>query len=229
LKEYSKIKRDFFYDDILEDLSMLGFYKPQLLEELTKNKDDQKKPELSQKRAAHTRNKVIANKTPAAQIIHSVSKKEGGKNNGELSERIFIVHGHDHGIRNAVALYVHKLGLTPIILADEPSGGNTLIEKLEEYQNVRYAIVLLTPDDLGRSIEETELKKRARQNVIFELGLFIGWLKRENVCPIFHSVEDLPSDYLGVGYVLYDVGGEWKLHLVRELVKAGFTIDPQHL
>jgi predicted nucleotide-binding protein len=149
---------------------------------------------------------------------------------------IFIVHGHDHATRDSVALYIRQIGLKPIILADAPSGGKTLIEKLEEYQNVNYAIVLLTPDDTGSSKDKMgqikkpiDLKTRARQNVIFELGLFIGWLGRDRVCPIVKSVEELPSDYLGIVYVPYDKEGAWKLNLIRELRKTGFTIDSKDI
>lgn len=144
-------------------------------------------------------------------------------------ERVFIVHGHDLRIRDSVALFIEKQGLRTVILADEATGGKTLIEALEEYSDVKYAIVLLTPDDLGKEKNEADLKSRARQNVIFELGLFIGWLKRENVCAIYEDVDELPSDYMGVRYVSFDDKGAWKIHLAKELVRAGFKIDIRNL
>jgi predicted nucleotide-binding protein len=166
---------------------------------------------------------------------HNDENSQELKNASHFSE-IFIVHGHDHTIRDTVALYVTQFGLKPIILADKASGGKTLIEKLEEYRQVQYAIILLTPDDTGCTKEESEqtnkpveLKTRARQNVIFELGLFIGWLGRERVCPIVKTIEELPSDYLGIVYVPYDINGAWKLHLVRELGKAGYNIDSKRI
>ena len=147
------------------------------------------------------------------------------------SKSVFVVHGHDHAMKDAVANYIHKLELNPIILGDEASGGDTLIEKLERFRDVKYAIVLLSPDDVGSKKPvggtKPDLTTRARQNVIFELGLFIGCLGRANVCPMKNDVGELPSDYLGVGFVPYDKEGAWKLYLVRELVKAGFTIDPK--
>jgi predicted nucleotide-binding protein len=35
-------------------------------------------------------------------------------------------------------------------------------------------VVLLTSDDEGRQVGVGELKRRARQNVVLELGLFVG-------------------------------------------------------
>jgi predicted nucleotide-binding protein len=140
----------------------------------------------------------------------------------EKTNKVFIVHGHHDPMREEVSNYVHKLGLDPIILADEASIGKTLIEKLEGYNDVNYAIVLLTPDDLGGQ-NKNELKTRARQNVIFELGFFIGCLGRENVCPFKRSVEELPSDFIGVVFINFDK--DWKISLVRELQKSGFDIN----
>ncbi len=142
------------------------------------------------------------------------------------TKKVFIVHGHDYPMRDAVSDYIRKLGLEPIILEDKPSGNKTLIEKLEEWQDVDFAIVLLSPDDIGGK-NKNELKTRARQNVIFELGLFIGWLKRKNVCAISKSIEELPSDYLGPVFVNFNK--DWKLSLYRELRRAGFVIDSEKI
>jgi predicted nucleotide-binding protein len=173
----------------------------------------------SEKSHITTEKEIIAEK----EVVHSKSSQN--------SNEIFIIHGHDHAIRDSVANYIHKLGLKPIILADEASGGKTLIEKLEGWKKVKYAIVLLTPDDSSGCYTEDKhlLKTRARQNVIFELGLFIGWLGRENVCPISNGVDELPSDYMGVVYLPFDKEGAWKLSLIRELGKAGFKIEPSKI
>jgi Fe-S oxidoreductase len=66
----------------------------------------------------------------------------------EANDNVFIVHGHNHEIQQAVARTIEKVGLNPIILGDQPNSGNTVIEKFEKYSNVGYAIVLLTDDDL---------------------------------------------------------------------------------
>ena len=121
------------------------------------------------------------------------------------SRKVFIVHGHDEGTREAVARFVEKLGFDPIILHERPNRGRTIITKFrEEAAGVGFAIVLMTADDLGRSIEDTELKPRARQNVIFELGFFIGALRPEHVAALVKGNIDLPSDYDGVVYISMD-------------------------
>lgn len=70
-----------------------------------------------------------------------------------------------------------------------------------------------------------ELKPRARQNVILELGFFLGGLGRKKVCPLYRCPMDLPSDYIGVGYILMDDAGAWKYELAKELKAAGFSVD----
>jgi predicted nucleotide-binding protein len=136
--------------------------------------------------------------------------------------KVFIVHGHDDGLKNEVALFLTRLSLIPIILHEQTGKGRTLIEKLEAHASVPYAVVLLTPDDLGGK-ELNSLNPRARQNVVLELGYFYGRLTREYVCCLNKGVE-IPSDSLGIEYVPYDSAGAWKIKLARELSEA-FEID----
>jgi predicted nucleotide-binding protein len=140
------------------------------------------------------------------------------------SGKVFVVHGHDEGVREAVARFISSLGLTPIILHEQAGQSKTVIEKLEHHGDVAYAIVLLTPDDVGGTNRE-DLRPRARQNVVLELGYFMGRLRRERVCAIHRGDIELPSDYMGVVYIPYDRGGGWRLHLAKELREAGFSID----
>ena len=89
--------------------------------------------------------------------------------------KVFIVHGHDNAAKEAVARFVEKIGLEAIILHEQASSGNTIIEKIEANSNVGFGIVLYTPCDLGASQEKKdELKPRARQNVVFEHGYLMG-------------------------------------------------------
>jgi predicted nucleotide-binding protein len=102
----------------------------------------------------------------------------------------------------------------------------TIIEKLEGHSNVRFAVVILTPDDLGYPLGKSELMKtRARQNVIFELGFFIGKLGRDKVCALYKGDVELPSDYSGVVYLPLDDAGAWKMDLAREIRASGLEID----
>ena len=67
----------------------------------------------------------------------------------QLSKDIFIVHGRDNAVKEEVARFIDKLGLHPIILHEKPDRGKTIIEKFEHHSDVGFAVVLLTPDDVG--------------------------------------------------------------------------------
>ncbi|MBA7593923.1 hypothetical protein ES703_00858 [subsurface metagenome] len=143
-----------------------------------------------------------------------------------LSRNIFIVHGHEEAPRESVARVLEKLGLNPIILREKPTVGKTIIEKVEKYSDVGFAVVLLTPDDVGYlKHKPNESMERARQNVIFELGYFIGHLGRGRVCLLKKGKVEIPSDYHGVVYIEMDSKGAWKLELAKELEEAGIEVD----
>jgi predicted nucleotide-binding protein len=141
------------------------------------------------------------------------------------SRLIFIVHGHDEEMKQSVALYLEELALKPVILHKQPSQGLTLIEKLEKFADVEFAVILLSPDDVGRAKAETEDHPRARQNVIFEMGYFFALLGRAKVVALHRDVE-LPTDVSGIIYIGYDKSGAWKADLTRELRAAGLAINP---
>lgn len=143
------------------------------------------------------------------------------------TNRAFIVHGHDEGVREAVARFIEQLGIDAIVLHEQPTEGRTIVEKIEHYADVDFAIVLLTPDDVGAGKAEatTRMQDRARQNVVLELGYFIGKLGRKHVCALYKGPLEMPSDFFGVGYVGFDASGGWRLKLARELRSAGFNVD----
>jgi predicted nucleotide-binding protein len=141
-------------------------------------------------------------------------------------KNIFIIHGHDAGAKEEVARFISKLGLNPIILHEHANAGRTVIEKFEEHAEVSYAIAILTPDDVGASNAEREsLRPRARQNVLFEFGYFIGKLGRGCVCGLIKGNVETPSDYSGVLYIHLDAAGAWRIELLRELKAAKLQID----
>ncbi len=140
------------------------------------------------------------------------------------SNKVFVVHGHDEAAKQAVARYLERLGLTPIVLHEQPNQGSTIIEKFESHADVGFAVVLLTPDDMGAPAKEAP-RPRARQNVIFELGFFIGRLGRERVCALVKGDVETPSDYDGVAYTKFDDAGGWRMKFVQELKAAGFDVD----
>lgn len=145
------------------------------------------------------------------------------------SKRVFIVHGRDEEMKAVVARFVEKCGLDPVILHEQPDKGRTIIEKFEHASEVALAIVLLSPDDVGGlkadAGEGPALQDRARQNVIMELGFFLGALGRSKVIALKRGELELPSDYAGVIFTAYDIGEGWKFHLTREMMAAGLEID----
>jgi predicted nucleotide-binding protein len=155
-------------------------------------------------------------------IVHSLAMKASSNS---LGQDVFIVHGHNEAAKEAVSRFIEKLGFTAIILHEQPNGGRTVIEKIEDYSNVGFAIILLTPDDIGGTSDKPdEIKPRARQNVILELGYFFAKLGRQRVCALYKDVE-LPSDIYGVLYIPIDDGGAWRLSLVKEMIYAGYSVD----
>ncbi|KKF38679.1 TIR domain-containing protein [Hafnia alvei] len=141
-----------------------------------------------------------------------------------LSKKVFIVHGHDEGAREKVARFLERIGLEAIILHEQANRGRTVIEKVIEYGNVGFAVVLLTPDDEG-CVKGGILEPRARQNVLLELGFFIGHLGRDKVCALKKGTVEIPSDFAGVVWETMDDNNGWKQSLSRELVAAGHKID----
>jgi len=143
-----------------------------------------------------------------------------------VTRKVFVVHGHDEAAKQSVARYLEKLELEAIILHEEPNKGRTLIEKFEEHSDVGFAVVLLTPDDVGYPKDDPKkAMPRARQNVIFELGYFVGHLKRSRVCALHRPGVEILSDYEGVVYIPFDEGGAWQLLLAREIKAAGMDIN----
>jgi predicted nucleotide-binding protein len=140
---------------------------------------------------------------------------------------VFLVHGHDEATKEKVARFLEKIGLEVIILHEKVNQGMTIIEKFEEYASqAGFAIVLFTPDDVGHPLGADEQKQpRARQNVVLEMGYFIGRLKRERVCVLYKGGVELPSDIMGVVYHAIDEAGGWRLSVASELRQAGYQID----
>nr|VFJ60913.1 MAG: Predicted nucleotide-binding protein containing TIR-like domain-containing protein [Candidatus Kentron sp. DK] len=157
---------------------------------------------------------------------------EGGvtDTNPDDLRRVFVVHGHNHGIKEAIARFIEKLGLEPVILHEKPNAGRTIIEKFSDYSDVHFAVVLLTADDEGKiKGASAEHRARARQNVILELGYFLGKLGRARVCALYENGVEIPSDYQGVLFVPLDSGEGWKTSLVRELKSASFPVDANRI
>ena len=155
-----------------------------------------------------------------------ISVPVAGAKAPDITNKVFVVHGRDDGTKETVARFLTKLQLEPIILHEQANQGRTIIEKFEEYAQVGFAVVLLTPDDTCCAEDESDTPRfRARQNVILELGFFLGKLGRPQTLTLRKDDVEIPSDYDGVTYTPMDDQGAWRMDLVRELKAAGLDVD----
>ncbi|HEX9050289.1 MAG TPA: nucleotide-binding protein [Anaeromyxobacter sp.] len=148
---------------------------------------------------------------------------------GAQRRAAFVVHGHDGAAREATARMLQQLGVEAVVLHEQANRGQTVIEKFEHHSDVLFAVVLLTPDDVGRAKTESDLQPRARQNVWFELGFFVGKLGRDHVCALHKGPLEIPSDIQGVIYTRMDDAGAWRFQLAKELHAAGIAVDLNRL
>lgn len=146
------------------------------------------------------------------------SNKPTTKNMG----RVFIVHGHDGELKQAVARIIEKQGIEAIILSEQANKGRTIIEKFEDYSDVGGAICLFTADDYGRAKADKTDNIRARQNVVLETGYFMGNLGRDHVVLLADKGIEMPSDLSGV---VYTDTGSWQFALLQELNAMGYKVD----
>ena len=138
------------------------------------------------------------------------------------SRSVFVVHGHNNELREAICGFLRKIGFVPIVLHEQANQGRTIIEKFEVHADVGFAVIILSPDDVGGAKGEPQ-QPRARQNVILELGYFIGRLGRAKVCAIKQGEMEIPTDILGVVWTPYDA--LWKTNLAKEMKAAGYEVD----
>lgn len=113
------------------------------------------------------------------------------------ASKVFISHGHNEVLKLKLKNFIiERVGLQPIVLAEQPDLGLTVIEKLEKYgKDCCFALILLTGDDrtIGGGI-------RARQNVIHELGFFHGHIGRNKVLLLKQTGVELFSNISGLIY-----------------------------
>lgn len=155
------------------------------------------------------------------------SENTNAKEKRKINNKVFIVHGHDGELKEKVARRLEQQGIEAIILSEQANRGKTIIEKLELYSDVYAAIILFTSDDLGVAKEESGHEKyRARQNVVFEAGYFMGYLGRENVIMLADKNVEIPGDLSGMVYTTKD---NWEFEMLKELNAAGMKIDMNKL
>jgi predicted nucleotide-binding protein len=147
--------------------------------------------------------------------------------------RIVVVHGSDEEMKQATIGALGKLGLAPVLMREQPSQGRKIVEKFADYADVSFAVVLLSPDDFAYAKDDPPTKRKLRpaQDVIFELGFFLGRLGKDNVLVFYREFEnfEVPTDFEGVRFTAFDDRGSWKLSLIRELTACGYSVDANRL
>lgn len=158
-----------------------------------------------------------------------IAKSDKSTMNITQSKRVFLVHGHNEEMKQSVARFLEKLDLELLILHEQPGKGRTIIEKFENYSDVCFTVVLLSADDLAfvKGDNHENSRFRARQNVILELGYFLGKLGRDKVAALYEDGQfiEIPSDYTGVEFISYSGSNDWKLKLAKELKESKLNID----
>ena len=150
----------------------------------------------------------------------------------EAERRVFVVYGHDTDARDDLELILRRVQVNPIILQNIPGVGDTLIEKLEALTDADFACVLLTPDDIGAAkATPDDLRPRARQNVVLELGMVLSRLGRRRVAILVKGEAlEKPSDIDGLIYIPFNLKvNEAANALGAALATAGFQIDVRNL
>lgn len=168
--------------------------------------------------------------TNPSNITNQIRKPQSSKMIDDIKKKsVFIVHGHDDSLKTNVENVLMKLGLEPIVLAQQPNEGDTIFDKFEKNgSRADYAIILLTADDKGKAKDEKCYNFRARQNVIFEMGYFVAKLGRKNICYLYEKDVEIPSDLKGIAYVSIK-GDKWPFELVNELKTRGFDVSADKL
>lgn len=139
------------------------------------------------------------NTTKEQVLDHVMIAKPSG---ARPARQCFIVHGHDTSAIDELKSFIEREldGYAPVVLAEQKSGDLTVIEKFEEYSEKAFiAFVLLTPDDQVVDASGRTIARRARQNVIFELGYFLGRFGQNGRVLILTKGEvEIPSDIAGL-------------------------------
>ena len=152
---------------------------------------------------------------------------------GKFSNKVFIVHGHDSNAKTELEVFLAEIGLEPIVLHRQPDQGQTVIEKFERHSDVGYAFILLTPDEVAYLAKDAALpdeqrpkERRARPNVIFEFGFFVGRLGRSRVCALYTGDVSLPSDLHGLLYKKFQKSiDEVAYAIIKELKAIGYRLE----
>ncbi|XHH07940.1 MAG: TIR domain-containing protein [Candidatus Bathyarchaeia archaeon] len=148
---------------------------------------------------------------------------------GIVSRRVFVVSGGDGEMQQAVTKALTKLGLAPIVSCEDPGHCRKIVEQAVDYDDVNFAVVLLSPDDYAyaKAGESTKRRLRPQQETVFELGFLLGRMGKDKMLILFREAENFeaPSVFSCLRATAFDDRGSWKLALLRELGRNGYVVD----
>lgn len=146
-----------------------------------------------------------------------------------IRRRIFVISGSDEEMKQVTSVALTKLGLAPVIMREQPRQGRRIVEHFEDYSDVGFAVILLSPDDYVFSKDDSPSKRtlKPKQDLIFTFGFILGKLDKSKVLVFYKESEnfEVPTDYDGIQFTAFDDRDSWKLALIRELKTAGYAID----
>lgn len=205
------------YDSIIKDLGIsLYAYNPE---------HHFYDPDISPESLHHNLNIILQKMIIYRSLNQPVITNKQMKTSESISNKVFIVHGHDEAAKVTMARTLERAGFEAIILHEQANYGMTIIEKIEANTNVAYSVILYTPCDIGRGLSEPNFSERARQNVVFEHGYLIGKHGRNRVCALVKGNVETPGDISGVVYIKMDESGAWKIELAKNMRAAGLDVD----
>jgi len=151
------------------------------------------------------------------------------QSSGNVNRRVFVISGTDEEMKQAVTKALTKLLLVPIVLCEDPSHCRKIIEQSTDYEDVNFAVALLSPDEYVYAKTDGPTKRRLmpQQEVIFELGFMLGKLGKDRVLVLFRETDnfEVPTNFASLKVTAFDDRDSWKLALLRELANSGYIVD----
>jgi len=220
------------YNKLLKDLQSLGFYKKMKPLESVPFSEQSYDSGYSKQEKAKLReiNNAADNLLKKIKLLLSPPVKYV-INPKVRSNQLFLVHGNRSEMNADVLQTLQKLEIESIILNENAEDKEKLIERVNDYPNATFAVVLLSPDDSvcpkGQSSEI--LKYQASQTAIFQVGFLLGKLGKNNVVAVYWPKQgfEIPDQYEGIRWVEYKQG--WYFKLINELKESNFDVDANKL
>lgn len=147
-------------------------------------------------------------------------------------QSVFLAYGHNEATKLAVGDFLRQNGLRVLELGRVAQHGDSILGSVERYiHQARFAVVLFTADDQGYALRDgpTKSRKRARQNVVFELGYLLAKLGQRRVRVLVEEGVEIPTNYAGMLYISLDKDQSWRGSLARELRLSGININLRHV